>query len=408
MNKLNSDKTRAVRTKVKDLIDHFRGNRYGWYETAVLCILAKLYVMDKVSFRCNGNVVADRDLYFHLTNGTQQALTLVDIEETISNSQVSKLKNAYKDLFEGAHCPGISAKDVHSAFIAKLNEEGAALLKITLEHHFAFTAPLKPFIDQMKKWAGFAYPSLYKKTEEIEDFIDEHIDELEDIKTFVNGKQFDIFKSIDRMERGNQANMSYVSAELRQTLNEIYNSTTPWKRMTEGKTTIDAIHAEIASKLEEAHQEIKTLIASKLGTLTSMPSYASLSDSQKTQVETMFSLLDQKEQEERFVGNLISMKDDVEKAFDKCLDSINHWIEEAEEKEEEKQHEETDDKGQEKPEQPEKPKKKPKQSVKKEKALNITWDKQILDTQEDVEAYAEALRQQLLDIIKQNKVIILN
>jgi len=100
--------------------------------------------------------------------------------------------------------------------------------------------------------------------------------------------------------------------------------------------------------------------------------------------------------------------DDVEKAFDKCLDSINHWIEEAEEKEEEKQHEETDDKGQEKPEQPEKPKKKPKQSVKKEKALNITWDKQILDTQEDVEAYAEALRQQLLDIIKQNKVIILN
>lgn len=416
MNKLNNDKTRAVRTKVKDLVDHFRGNRYGWYETAVLCILAKLYVMDKVSFRCNGNVVADRDLYFHLTNGTQQALTLVDIEEAISNSQVNKLKNAYKDFFEGAACPGISAKDVHSAFIDKLNEEGAALLKITLEHHFAFTTPLKPIIEQIKKWAGFAYPSLYKKTEEIEDFIDDHIDELEDIKTFVTGKQFDIFKSIDRMERGNQANMSYVSAELRQTLNEIYNTATPWKRMTEGKTTIDAIHAEIANKLEEAHQEIKTFIASKLCTLTSMPSYASLSDSQKAQVETLFNVFDKKEQEERFIGNLMGMKSEVEQAFNKCFDSINLWVEQAQEdaEEEKKKEEAKKQEGDAKEGQQEQQGKsqqdvtKPKVAVRKDKAMHLAWDKQVLESREDVEAYVEALRQQLLGIIKQNKNIMLS
>ena len=408
INKLNSDKARAVRTKIKDLTDHFRGNRYGWYETAVLCILAKLYVMDKISFHCNGSVVADRDLYFHLTNGTQQAQTLVDIEEAISNTQTAKLKKAYKDLFDGAACPGMSAKEIHNAFIQKLNEEGSALLKITLEHAFAFTAPLKPVIEQMKKWAGLAFPGLYRKTDEIEDFIDDHIDLLEDIKDFVTGKQFDIFKSIDRMERGNQANMSYVSAELQQTLDKIYNSPTPWNLMTEGKATVDAIRAEIDGKLKEAHREIAALIASKTSTLASMPSYASLSDSQKAQVETVFAVLADKEKDERFIGNLRGMKDDIDKAFDKCIDSINRWIEEADEQDEDKPEADAGKQQTEKPGHQEEPKKKPKQSVKKANALSIAWNKPLLDSQEDVEAYVEALRQQMLGIIKQNKVIILN
>ena len=50
----------------------------------------------------------------------------------------------------------------------------------------------------------------------------------------------------------------------------------------------------------------------------------------------------------------------------------------------------------------------PKIAVRKEKAMNLAWDKQVLESQEDVEAYVDALRQQLLSLIKQNKNIMLN
>lgn len=411
MNKLGADKARAVRTKVKDLVDHFRGNRYGWYETAVLCILAKLYVMDKVSFHCNGQAVADRNLYFQLTNGTQQQQTLVDVEESISNAQMTKLKNAYTELFDNASCPGISAKDAHNAFIQKLNEEGSALRKIALEHDFAFTAPLKPITDQMTKWAGLAYPGLFKRIAEIEDFIDANIELLEDTKDFVNSRQFDIFKSIDRMEQGNQANMSYASKELRQKLHAIYHSPTPWKMMTEGKAAMDAIRAEINDKLEEAHQEVQTLIAQKLGALTSMPSYGSLADSQKAQVEQMFAVLGDKERDERFIGNLRGMKDDVDSAFDRCLDSINRWIEEAQ-----PAPAASEQTGGQQPSTPSSPSATPqapspakaKVAVRKEKAMALAWSKPVLESQADVEAYVDALRQQLLGIIRQNKNIMLS
>ena len=413
MNKLNLDKSRAVRTKVKDLVDYFRGNRYGWYETAVLCILAKLYVMEKISFHCNGNVVADRDLQFHLTNGTQQAQTIVDIEETISNSQITKLKNAYRELFDDATSPGVSAKEVHNAFIQKLKEEISALSNISQEYRYAFTAPLQAAIEQMKKWAAVVYPSLYKRTGEIEDFIDDVMEEVEEIKDFVNGKQFDIFKNISNIKTGYQANMRYVSSELCQKLDAAYESKTPWKCMTEAKMTIDAISHEITTKQEEAHQEIASLISSKLAALTNLPSYATLKDNQKSQVEQMFSLLSSKEKEERFIGNLKGMKEDVEKAFSKCLESINTWVEEATSATDTQPDGsgatgsgtgDSNTNGS----HPTPPQPKPKIAVRKEKAMNLAWNKQVLESQEDVEAYVDALRQQLLSLIKQNKNIMLN
>ena len=51
---------------------------------------------------------------------------------------------------------------------------------------------------------------------------------------------------------------------------------------------------------------------------------------------------------------------------------------------------------------------KPKVAVRKDKAMHLAWDKQVLESREDVEAYVEALRQQLLGIIKQNKNIMLS
>lgn len=103
-NEISKQKRMAVRTKVKDLVDVFRGGTYGWYETAILCIIAKLYKMDKISFRSNGNIVAERDIYSALTNSMQQQNTIVDIEETITASQITKLKNLYKEFFNDESC----------------------------------------------------------------------------------------------------------------------------------------------------------------------------------------------------------------------------------------------------------------------------------------------------------------
>ena len=215
-NWINRNKQLSIRTKVKDLVDYFRGNTYGWYETATLCILAKLYKMDRISFRSNGSPVPDRDLYFNMTNSNAQSMLLVDIEESISASQIAKLKSLYKDFFNDESCSAQSAKDVHQQFITRLNQEIAELRSIKDQNDFDFTKPLGQILIDFQQLANCIYPSLYNKTSQIEDAIDSKTDVVDDISSFVLGNQFSIFKRIDTTKKGNQANFSYVPEDLKQ------------------------------------------------------------------------------------------------------------------------------------------------------------------------------------------------
>ena len=398
-NWINRNKQLSIRTKVEDIVKQFRGNTYGWYETATLCILAKLYKMDKISFRLDGSPVADRDLYNCLTNSNQQAKLIVDIEETITNSQVAKLKNLYKDFFNDETCTALSAKDVHQQFINRLHQEISELRSVKDQNNFEFTKPLEEIIPQFQQLAGYHYPALYGKTSQIEDAIDRKIDEADVISEFVSGNQYGIFRRIETTKKGNQANFSYVSAELIQTLDAIYVSKTPWAQMTKAKETLDAIAGEISTRQETERQTALQNIEAKLTALTSLSTFATLEASQQGQVTAMFAALKTKAENERFIGNLIAIGEEIGNAYDTCLASINKWVKEAAERKAQQQK---------KPGEPQPPARPVKTYVNKTSAMNVQFSKSVLETTEDVEQYVNALRERLLSFIDQNKNIMLH
>ena len=401
-NWINRNKQLSIRTKVKDLVDYFRGNTYGWYETASLCILAKLYKMDKISFRSNGSPVPDRDLYFNMTNSNAQGLLLVDIEESISASQISKLKSLYKDLFNDESCSAQSAKDVHQQFITRLNQELSDLRSIKDQNVFEFTKPIDEILPVLQQLSNCIYPALYNKSSQIEDAIDYKTDIVDDISSFVLGNQFSIFKRIDTTKKGNQANFSYVPAALTKTLDEIYTSKTPWKEMTKAKETLDAVNNEITSRQESERAAILEIITSKLTTLTALKTFATLETAQQSQITGMFATLQAKAQNERFIGNLIAMKNDVDGAYDRCIKSINTWVEAAAEAERKRQEQLGGGASN-------TPHSRPvKTFVNKQSAMNVQFSKSVLETKEDVEAYIEALKERLMGFIEQNKNVMLH
>ena len=122
-NKVNRNKNLSIRSIVGELVKDFKGGTYGWYEMATLCVLVKLYKLDRISFRSGGNTVDERDLYRSLTNSNSRQTLIVDVEETISQSQISTLKKLYRDLFDDETCMVQGAREVHTAFIQRLNSE---------------------------------------------------------------------------------------------------------------------------------------------------------------------------------------------------------------------------------------------------------------------------------------------
>lgn len=402
-NEISKQKRMAVRTKVKDLVDVFRGGTYGWYETAILCIIAKLYKMDKISFRSNGNIVAERDIYSALTNSMQQQNTIVDIEETITASQITKLKNLYKEFFNDESCVASSAKDVHGAFIERMKIEVEDLQAVASRNRYEFVKPLDAIITSLKTVSSMVYPSLYQNIGKLEDILDDKLDVADEIVSFIKGAQFNIFTRIETMKRGNQANLGYVSQENIAIIGEIFESKQPWKEMTRANEALTTIGEEIKALQAEAQNEVLNLIAERLTSIKSIPAFDLIDDSLRKQIELFFSTLESKAKDERYIGNLKAMHTDIENAYNNSLRSINKWVEDAE------SYKATAAQTDNTPAAVDNTPKRPvKTIVRKATAMDISFNKQILETEADVEAYIDELKKKMLDYIHQNKNIMLN
>lgn len=402
-NEISKQKRMAVRTKVKDLVDVFRGGTYGWYETAILCIIAKLYKMDKISFRSNGNIVAERDIYTALTNLTQQQNTIVDIEETITASQITKLKNLYREFFNDETCVASSAKDVHSAFIERMRTEIEDLQAVASRNRYEFVKPLDAIITSLKTVSSMIYPSLYQNIGKLEDILDDKLDVADEIVSFIKGAQFNIFTRIETMKRGNQANLGYVSQENIAIIGEIFESKQPWKEMTRANEALTTIGEEIKTLQAEAQNEVLNLIAERLSSIKSIPTFELIDDSLRKQIELFFSTLEGKAKDERYIGNLKAMHTDIENAYNNSLRSINKWVEDAESRKAAAT--QTDNTPAAVDNTPKRP---VKTIVRKATAMDISFNKQILETEADVEAYIDELKKKMLEYIHQNKNIMLN
>ena len=404
-NEISKQKRLAVRTKIKDLVDVFRGGSYGWYETAILCIIAKLYKMDKISFRYNGAPVADRDIYTALTNSNQQQNTIVDIEETITTSQITKLKALYKEFFNDESCVAISAKDVHNAFIERMKREVEDLGAIAGRNRFEFVKPLDNVVSSLRSIASMVYPGLYQSTSKLEDALDDKLDIADEIASFIKGAQFTIFAKIETLKKGNQANLSYVSQENIEILNRIYDSRQPWKEMTKANEALTVIAEEIKQLQNEAREEVLAKINEKLDSLKSIPTFAEISESLRSQITLFFTALENKAKEERYIGNLKAMHTDIDNAYNNSLKSINKWIEEEANKKASPTQDDTS-----KPQAPkaDAPKRPMKQFVQKAKAMDVHFAKPMLENEADVEAYISELKKKMMDYIRQNKNIMLN
>lgn len=401
-NEISRQQRMAVRTKVKDLVDHFKGNTYGWYETAILCIIAKLYKLDKISFRNNGQPVADRDLYNTLTNSIQQANTIVDIEEAITPAQVTKLKGQYKEFFNDESCTAQSAKDVHTAFIERLKRDIEDLRSIYDRNRFEFVKPLDAVLTTLKSLTGMVYPGLYQNSKKVKDALDDKLDIADEIRNFITGPQFSIFKRVETLTTGNQANLAYVSQEQRDALTSIYNSTTPWRQMTKANDVLNTINEEIKELQSATRNEAVALINDKFAAIKAIPAYAQIPENLRGQIDKFFSILSDNAKDERFIGNLKAMKSDIDRAYENSLKSINKWVEDEANKPA------TPPAGGSTNTPPTKPATPVKTFVRKESVMNIPFNKPMLETEEDVNAYLEALRTKMMSYINQNKNIMLN
>jgi len=385
LNIIQRRKKHSERTSLSDLREHFSRRSYGWYNNAIWCVVAKLYKRGKVELRQDSNLLEDEDALTALTNNRYYGNTLLEPQVDIDPKLIKELATVYNDFFDEP-CPAKEAKDVANAFKNKLNEELVWLNQLLMnKESYPFLDVLTPVSDFIDKLSRKEYSYYLTNVKNLEDGLLDYKEGLIDpIKRFWNGEQRKIYDSIHIIFSRNQSNLEYIECEELAVLRDVVEHKEPYKGnvIKNAKAAKDALGKKIIKLIDQEKVLTKEKIESAIDRLKSNDDFHSLdADKQKMLLKPFEDELT-KLKEQRFIANL---RETRAKVSGKLLeDQLNDMVRLT---------------------MPTDTVEEPRVHYWRINSVKVNFPRIELKTKEDVDAYVEALKKELNDLIDQNKRI---
>ncbi len=85
---------------LKMLMEYYSDNTYGWFEDDLQCVLAALLVKEKIELKQNGSIVqGSKSLENALTQSRNYQAVMVSAQKSYSAQQINALRNFFQDFF---------------------------------------------------------------------------------------------------------------------------------------------------------------------------------------------------------------------------------------------------------------------------------------------------------------------
>jgi hypothetical protein len=391
LNIINRRKKQADRTSLNDLKSHFSRKPYGWYPNAIWTITARLYKRGKIEMVQGSNILEDQDILNTLLNSSKHGTTLLEPQASFDVNAVKKLKQTYKDAFDES-CPLKEPKDVANAFKSEIKKMAVGvnqLLARKNEYHFLKT--LKGFSEKLDRLSHKEYGYFITNLADFEDdLLDTKEGLLDPIKRFINGDQLKIYNDIGTLLSGNTANLNYIDGDDVKTLETILESDTPYKGngIQLAKASKDSLTKKVLEAIKSEKEIFNTKIIAIEEAIESSDTFGKLDDGQKRKIQKTVLDYKSKVNEERFIGNIRDITRNVaDNLYGDQMNLMTIWL-------------------------APKPKsgskvEEPRAKYIKKDSIHVQFMKHELTSEEDVEAYIEALKQAYLERIHQNLKITL-
>jgi len=385
LNVIQRRKMQSERTTLSDLRDHFARRPYGWYATAIWSLVAKLYKRNRLELIQDSNLLEDDDVLIALTNNRYYANTILLPQIDTPPELIKELAMVYNDFFDEP-CPAKEAKDVANAFKNKLNEELVWLNQLLMnKDSYPFLDVLTPvadFIDKLSKKEYTHYLSNVKSFED--DLLDFKEGIIDPIKRFWNGEQKKIYDSIRDIFRGNLSNLEYVEGDELTLLRIVMEHSQPYKGdiIKDAKSAKDALGNKIIKLIDEERTLTKEKIQSAIDRLKSHDDFNKLDGDKQKMLLKPFEDELYKLKDQRFIANLRETRTKVtgsmlEHQLNEMVRLINPIINVGE----------------------------PPVHYRQINSIRVKFHTNELKTKADVDAYVEALKKELNELIEQNKRI---
>ncbi len=392
LSRIQRNKTNHERTTIKNLLDYFNSRPYGWYQAAVLSIIAKLYKRNKINLKQDSNPLDDKGTLDALQKNNQYSNTIIELEEEIQNSQVVKLKSFYQEYFNEPNL-GNEPKEVSRFFKQRINQELNDLMLIyNMRSRFQFLDAMGEPISRIKLLTEKDPPYYFNALDQYQDeLLDDKDNVLDPIRKFMNGSQKEIFDNVLLYLESNNANFNFINQLGIEKLSIVRESPAPYKGtlMQEAKAALEEVKAEVLTKIKSERDEATNSIKQIIDKLKSFDDFSKLKPAEQIDVLRPFEVALSELAQERFIGNIRTKANFINNdTYQKQLELMNQIAHPPVP---------TEPGGTEPP--------RPRIVFVPRDSVKVPFRKPQLETQQDVEDYVAALKKQYLKIIDENKRI---
>ena len=381
-------KKQSDRTTLTDLKDLFSKKPYGWYQNAIFSVAAKLYKRGKIEAKQDSNTLTDEDFLANLQSNRTFSNTLLEPQVDFDQRLVKNLKDVYQDMFDEA-CSLNDARDIAYSFKEKAKNEARKLNQlIGNKDNYPFLSSLEQLTSKLEKLSEMDYSLVITNVKDFEDeILNQKEDVLDPILKFWNGEQKKIFDTINVYLNGDQSNFEYVDDEELKLLQEVHKNPKPFlgNTMKDAKEAMDKLQKKLLDKIEEERKETLGIVKEYIAKIEIRGDFKKLKDDHKRDVLNNLSDMISRAYGLRYIAQLRQYRLEANNHYTAALNRIQDL---SRGDDSQKLNE-------------------PKVQYIKHSNLKVGFNKPELKTTEDVENYIEALKQELLRQIKENRRITL-
>jgi len=295
----------GIRTTLKLLVERFERKPYGWYFSAILCVLAKLCAREKVEARSDSNILEESELEKNLRNTQSHGNIILDPQIDFTASQVRQLKEFYDEFFDTpakANEAKPLAKETGVAFKERLLKLESLATQVS---HYPFLNVLADPITRIRELVGKEYSfyltALAKMTD---DLLDLKEDVLEPVMRFMSGSPKIIYDETRSFLEAQSANFSYIHGDESHELCDILADAECFKgsRMQQAKALMEVLKEKVNVQLEADRAKALAKVQTFIERLTGMEEFGLLQSEQQEKLWQPFKRLEQYLQQQKLIA----------------------------------------------------------------------------------------------------------
>lgn len=373
----------GTRVTLKSVEENFIKKPYGWYLAAIQCVVAMLLGRGKIEARVDSNLLDGADLFAALKNTYGFSNVILDPQMDVKASDLRRVKDFFTDFFDRptsaneAKTLGAEIRAAMQDMLLNLKELHAQLSQYPFLA--ALDAPLQLVQEFSGKDYGYYFAELPKREN---DLLDMKENLIAPIRQFMNGANKVIYDEARSFLQTQSPNFSAMENEKPAQLIALLHAPDCFKgsKMKDAKALMGDLKKDTESHVKQARKDALAHVSKIQGQVQGMQEYSALKKEQRQEIEQSFEAVTTYIQNENLISSIRDRTGRYATSdYSSLLTKITGWTQKD-------------------------PEQKPVEYV-SQSGLGVKFDKPYLASDEDVEAYLDAVKKAMVKAIKANKRI---